>query len=269
MKIKITGILFLFVLLTGCTNETDDSLAVDSSENYFPLAEENYWEYQNVSEPQNQPAMESEDSLYVAENNANGYTMEAQPPIEGFMTSLLHNGTLKKENNQLLFSGNYQFLLEGFDAVQIPLQNVVMYDVNANAGTELFTASNVIEQTFSGIPMQMEYTVSTTHEGLLDSYNVEGTTYENVLSSQFVLNLEISTSIELFGNTINIPILAAQDVLVGQNYYAEGIGMVYSHVTFNYELEDLSQYDIEIPLEQSATVISTQRLTNYEAVPED
>ena len=53
------------------------------------------------------------------------------------------------------------------------------------------------------------------------------------------------------------------------NYYASDIGFVYSDVVFQYELEDLSQFNIELPIPESATINSTQSITDWNVVLED
>lgn len=268
MKIKIAGLLIFLTIFSACTNETDDTSTSEptSDANYFPLSAGNYWNYDNRSEPADQPPMESTDQLIVAGSTGNSYNMSAEMPAEGFMTNLLDNGTLTKQDYKLIFTGVYEFSMEGFGSLTLPLNNAVMYDASAISGAELFSVTDEISQTMGEIPLQISYTVTTTQEGFLDSFEVNGTTYEDVITSSFTLNLAIFTSVEVFGTSVNIPILGAQDVFVGQNYYAADVGMIYSDVIFHYDLEDLSQYPINIPMPETATVESTQSLTTHTAV---
>lgn len=270
MKTKIAGLLFLLTIFSACSSD-DDSTGEEqiSDANYFPLSVDNEWNYDNASQQEGEPAMESTDMLYVAAQSNNEYELETVDFADGFMTSLLANGTLSKENYQLIYDGSYLYQFEGISPIEIPLNDVVFYDVAASAGTELFISSDVITQTVQNIPLQIEYSVITTDEGDMDNWEVNGVEYEDVISSKFVLRLKISATQTIFGNTITVPILDTQDVLVGTNYYAAGVGMIQSDMVLSYELEDFSQFPVELPFESSATVNSTQDLTTYTAIEED
>ncbi|HET8886631.1 MAG TPA: hypothetical protein VFM70_09805 [Salinimicrobium sp.] len=266
MKIKLTSLLLMLLVISACSSEDDGPGDTSSDSNYFPLSMDNYWNYDNRSQEVGMEEMQSEDSLYVAEESNNSYTLDAEQPVEGLTTSLFANGNMKKNGSQLLYTGSFDFMIEGFESFSIPLQNVVVYDASANAGSELYSVSNTLTETVNSIPFEIEYTVSTTDEGDLASFDVNGVTYEDVISSKFILTLRITTSIEVFGDPIEIPILETQDISVGQNFYAADVGMIQSDVVFSYELEDLSQYPISLPVAQSATVNSSQELTTYVAV---
>jgi len=79
------------------------------------------------------------------------------------------------------------------------------------------------------------------------------------------LNLEINTQIQLGGTTLTLPILAPQDVLVVENYYAANIGLVFSRETLDYSLADLSGIPgLEIPFPEQNTTVTTSELTSFE-----
>ena len=266
MKIKLTSLLLTLLVISSCTSEDDGPGDQSSGSNYFPLAINNYWNYHNRSQEVGMEEIQSEDSLYVAGASGNSYTLDAEQPVEGLTTSLFANGSLKKNGTQLLYTGSFDFMIEGMESFSIPLQNVVVYDASANVNTELFSVSNTLTETINTIPFKIDYTVFTTDEGDLESFEVNGTTYNDVIASKFVLELKISAVVEFLGQTAEIPVLDTQEVSVGTNYYAADVGLVKSEVVFSYELEDLSQYPIELPMAQTATVNSSQELTTYVAV---
>ena len=57
--------------------------------------------------------------------------------------------------------------------------------------------------------------------------------------------------------------MPAQDVVVSTQYYAENIGVVHVVTDFEYELNDLSQYPIELPIPEASAVHQEEVLVNY------
>ena len=95
----------------------------------------------------------------------------------------------------------------------------------------------------------------------------EGTgafTTNKVLTSSIILNLSISTNIEILGTVIVIPILQAQDVIKTTNYFASGVGLIFSESLIEYELEDLSSLGIDLPIPSEDSSSATQNINTYQ-----
>ena len=141
----------------------------------------------------------------------------------------------------------------------------MLFDPNALNGTQLNIITGSFEEIIMDFPIIIEYTSITTQEQVLPSYTTDIQTYTDVIQSNIVLNLEISTEVQVGGTTLSLPILSSQDVLVVENYYAANIGLVYSKETVDYALEDLSGIPgLEIPLPEQNTSTSTATLTSFE-----
>ena len=85
-----------------------------------------------------------------------------------------------------------------------------------------------------------------------------------VLTSSIILNLSISTNIEILGTVIVIPILQAQDVIKTTNYFASGVGLIFSESLIEYELEDLSSLGIDLPIPSEDSSSATQNIDTYQ-----
>ena len=54
--------------------------------------------------------------------------------------------------------------------------------------TEMFSQSGTIEQDFQGFPITINYTLSTVMGDSFNSFEVNGVTYDNVISSNLIIN---------------------------------------------------------------------------------
>ena len=72
-----------------------------------------------------------------------------------------------------------------------------------------------------------------------------------------IANLKVSTVylVPVINTPLTVALLDSQDVIVSTHYYAEGIGMVYSKTDVNFQLNDFSQFGIELPIPQSGSSI--------------
>jgi hypothetical protein len=195
------------------------------------------------------------------ENGVQYTNLDTQELNSGsFMVGLLTQNLVRNDTGKLIVNGTFGGVpIEGFPDISIPLNNAVLFDPNALNGTQL----NIISGSFEQIII--EYTSITTQEQVLPSYTTDTQTYTDVIQSNIVLNLEISTEVQVGGTTLSLPILSSQDVLVVENYYAANIGLVFSKETVDYALEDLSGIPgLEIPLPEQNTSISTATLTSFE-----
>ncbi len=189
-----------------------------------------------------------------------------EEPPGGFMVGLLTQNLVRNDNGKLIVNGALGGApIEGFPDISIPLNNAVLFDPNAQPGSQLNIITGSFEETIMDFPIIIEYTSITTQEKVLPSYTTDTQTYTDVIQSKIVLNLEISTQVQLNGTTLTLFILDSQDVLVVENYYAANVGLVFSEETIDYALRDLSGIPgLEIPLPEQNTSVSTATLTSFE-----
>ena len=265
MKYSLLSLTVLALCLISC-GEDDAPQNNNNTAEYFPLSANSSWSYNNESENQN-----SQDNMFVVgtqqeqgEQYTNLDTQEAVPG--GFMVGLLTQNLVRKDSGKLIINGSFGGVpVEGFPDISIPLNNVTLFDPNAQDETQLNSITGSFEETIMEFPINIEYSSTTTQEQVLSSYTTDIQTYTDVIQSNIVLNLEISTQIQLGGTTLTLPILSSQDVLVVENYYAANIGLIYSKETIDYTLEDLSGIPgLEIPIQEQNRVVSTATLTSFE-----
>lgn len=261
---KITFTL-LILLIISCSSSDDNQIidSVPETYDYFPLSVDSYWIYEN----QNSEQENTRDSVYISEieviNNINYYKFSAMPPVSGFMTSLLSQSSLNSNDDELILNGQFGTPpIEGFPEISIPLVDLIMYDLNESNGTLLSVISGDIEEVIEEIPIKINYEINT----------IQGETYEDgygnftsssVLSSMININLSIIAEFEVFGTVLEIPILQPQDVIKTTNYFADGIGMIYSVTLVEYQLEDLSILGITLPIPVEDSSSSSQNLDTY------
>jgi hypothetical protein len=263
MKYFLLSLSLVTTSLISCGNDdNDDNLCCSNTTDYFPLTANSTWAFTNDTEN-----IVTEDNMYVSgteQSNGVEYTnLETQNGItNGFMVGVLTQNLVRKEIGKLIVNGVLGGVpIEGFPSISIPLDNVVLYDSNVAVGTELNSISDSFEETVMDFPFTISYTSTTIQGETLASYE----TYTDVILSRIVLNLEINTQIQLGGTTLTLPILAPQDVLVVENYYAADIGLVFSRETLDYSLADLSGIPgLEIPFPEQNTTVTTTELTSFE-----
>jgi hypothetical protein len=265
MKYSLLSLTILTLGLISCGDD-DTTPSSNNTAAYFPLSLNSSWSYTNESEDQI-----SQNNMFVfgtqQENGVQYTNLDTQELNSGsFMVGLLTQNLVRNDTGKLIVNGTFGGVpIEGFPDISIPLNNAVLFDPNALNGTQLNIISGSFEQTIMDFPIIIEYTSITTQEQVLPSYTTDTQTYTDVIQSNIVLNLEISTEVQVGGTTLSLPILSSQDVLVVENYYAANIGLVFSKETIDYALEDLSGIPgLEIPLPEQNTSISTATLTSFE-----
>lgn len=265
MKYSLLSLTILTLGLISC-GEDDTPPSINNTAAYFPLSSNSSWSYTNESENQN-----NQDNMFVVgtqQENGVQYTnldtQELNPG--GFMVGLLTQNLVRNDSGKLIVNGTLGGVpIEGFPDISITLNNAVLFDPNTLNGTQLNIITGSFEETIMELPIIIEYTSITTQEQILSSYTTNTQTYTDVIQSNIVLNLEISTQVQVGGTTLSLPILSSQDVLVVENYYAANIGLVFSKETVDYTLEDLSGIPgLEIPLPEQNTSVSTATLTSFE-----
>ena len=234
---------------------------------YFPLTVGSFWNYDNqVTEQQES----TRDSLYVSGretiDNINYYQLNALEPVAGFMINLLSQSSLNTNEYALLLNGEFGTPpVEGFPEISIPLVDLIIYDLDENNGSLLSEFSGEIQEVIEEIPVKIGYTI-TTVQGEIFEDGFGDYTNSNVLSSKININLSIVAEYEILGTILDLPILQSQDVIRTTNYFADGIGMIYSDTQVEYELEDLSILEtlgITLPFPSEDSSNSSQNLDTY------
>ncbi|HET8809581.1 MAG TPA: hypothetical protein VFM65_04875 [Flavobacteriaceae bacterium] len=270
---KIAPIFLITALLVGCSSDdTNDSLPVEEH-NYFPLTTGNSWSYNNNRQAEGQPATTGSETMTVADSTeTNGtvyYDLNSDNSSNiGFATSTFSKGELSKVNGKLVYSGELElvFIGTGAEPLTIPINNAVVFNGSAAAGTELYNFSDSMEQeiTVQGqtIPITINYTLSTHNVEVLETYTVGGVEFEDVLAADMLLTASAEASL----GPVSATFMDEQEIASAVNYYAEGVGMIYSDVSFDAEFEDLTQFGFpEIP---PIHIVSSQEITTWTVVEE-
>lgn len=254
--------LFLAIGLVACSSDDDSGDTGTNTTNYFPTAANSTWTYNNTAE-----TGDTQDVMSVngtEQTNGNTYTnLDTANPANGFMVGVLTDNLVRRDGGKLIINGTLGAPIEGFPNITVPLNDVILYDVNLPNGETLSTLSAEITETIMEIPLTISYTSTSIQGDALPTYTVGSQTYTDVIRSRIVLNLTISTSIEIGPTTLNVPILSAQDVLIVDNYYTANTGLVFSQATIDYQLEDLGATGIELPIPDQDTQVSTATLATF------
>lgn len=264
-KLKLGLLAFIVTGFVACSSDDDGTSNPDpqpSTSNYFPLKTGNSWTYNNNSKVNNENPTESEEILNV-ENTIEGegnlkFNLETDKPIEGgFSTGVLSKSDLFKTNSELVADGIISFEFQGLPALEIPIENAVIYDHNKNAGEQLFTTSSSITQQYQGVDLVVDYTITTGQEASYAEYEVNGTTYENVISSSVIINANVSAKL----GPVDITVLEEQNVANSTNFFAKDIGLIYSETSLDYQFEDLSNFGFQLP--ENFSIEETQTILSY------
>lgn len=260
LMIKRLFLALCVISLASCDPSDDgDSGRTNNDFQYFPLTVSNSWDY-DVSTGTNT----SSETLTVATVTGSEYTLTSNPSTPtGFMSQILTGGDLKAESGKLIGNGVIGLNLQGLNNFNVPITNGVLYDQNASANSELFSTQGTNTQTIQTYDLDFNYVVKTVQQSSISQMMVNGTTYQDVIHSQLIVNLSILTEITIAGFTQQVPVLEPQDAIVVDNYWAKDIGLIRSDYELNYTLEDFSALGISLPVPQSANIESEQTLTGH------
>lgn len=245
--------LFVFISLSSCSDDEGNNTPMSS---FLPLTATSAWVYDVFLENQKI----GRDSLYVnGETAINGKTYQklstASTPT-GFYTTTLNNNNVRKEGDVLLLSGTTGLALAEFFPVNVEVTDFVIFKENSANNSQLDAISGVVEQEIQGLPLKIDYNLTSNFKESLASFNVPGKeTYPNVKVIQLVANLKVTTvyTLPVINTPVTITILNPQNVIVSTQYYAEGVGMIYSKTDVNFELNDFSQFDVDLPIPQEGS----------------
>lgn len=264
--------LYLFAILgvitASCSSDDSSTTPTPPDNNtstaeFLPLASGNYWVY-NVQDSQQQ----GRDSLYISGNltaGGNNYKKftTLNSPL-GLFSNTIYNDGIRKDGDRLLLNGVFELAFADQFALNIPVTDFIIFKENASANQQLGVTSGVLVQPYNGYDITFEYTLSTQFKQSLATYTVNTQAYNNVKQIQTVLNLKITAPVNLGGNSFTATIMLPQNVVVANQYYAAGVGVVHTSSDISYQLQDLSLVGASLPIPQSATEHQEEKLDNYQ-----
>lgn len=256
IKKHFVPILAVLLIIVGCSD--DDSGTSVNNASYFDSSEGTSWDYDVQSDVNNMPVSSSE-TLSVATSNGNSFTMVSDPIVPaGLMSTFMTSGDLEDLPGTLLITGNIGYDVPNLANISLAVSDFPLYDASADDGETIVTsAEESFTETIENIPLTFTYFAEVTHVENLDSHNVGSTDYSNVTHSRLVVSLEVFAD---FGIT-QLPVLAEQDVVSLENYWAEGVGLIQSDGTISYEIESVP--GVTLPFPNTETFVVDQQLTSY------
>ncbi len=260
---KVIWLLAFVVSISACSSDDDNAVGGDSTANYYPLSAGNNWKYSVV----NDDATTEEVLAVTGQNTIGGksyFTMETETIPTGSFTSSVNGQSLRNENNTIYMTGGLDFNLGEIFPIDLELNDFILVKSGAANGELLSTISGTMTQNFENIPLTANYTLSTVNQSSMPTYTSQGVVYEDVKIVKFALNMKIVATISLGGFPLNFTVLDGQDVVSSIQYYAKNIGMVHAETTISYNLQDLSNFPIELPIPQSQTNIANEYLLDFQ-----
>ncbi len=259
-SIKILSIVALVsFVFYGCPSETVDPPAPTTYYDYLPLADLNNWYYNNTIEsngPISPDILEIDGT--VSSNNNTYHHFVANNDATGIYTLYMGNLDVRKDNHNYRANGTFTINL-GTEAIDIPINDEVMLTEGASVGDVLSTISGTQNQTMNDIPLTIYYNLKVEVVAVDASKTIDGTTYNNTITTKTTLNMKIDATIS--GFTVNA--MAQQDVVILNDTYADQKGMMLSEAKVEYHLEDFSAYGIDLGTPQDYLENSRQVIVNY------
>ena len=283
--LRLIPLLILALILGSCSNSDDgddnNNTSNPLSGNYFTSTVGDLWTYNVEGTNSNDSNLNfsETDFISVATSAGSDFTLVANnnnSPAAGTMNAILVNGTLTRDDSTLKFSGDLDLPSEfsDFSSTTISLQDVLIYDLNASNNSTLsevtgsFTQDLDIEGNI--LPLIVTYTLTTKKISNMNSLTVDGEVFSNVFKGELNISMNVVTSIDLLGlgNPVDYDVLATQDVLNIENYFAKDVGLIKSESYITYQLDqgllavlDNLQLDLGIP--ENLTVENTQEIESY------
>ena len=247
----------MLLIIASCSSDDDMSDAQEVNKDYFPLVVDNSWSYSNETTTADGSSSSSETMNIASEEMLND-TLFFQAETDNTSatittTSVLSGGQLFKEEGKLMLKGQFDDLVSGLPAgISLPIEaNIIpIYNKNAGANAELFAESGSFTETVDGLDLSVDFTLSSQNLSIGNSLEVNGMTYDDVLSASVTLNMQITATPSDIPVTITV--LDQQDVFSTTHYFANEEGLVKSEITTSLDFEDIPEFDL--PDVNSSTV---------------
>ena len=282
-------ILFLLTLsvIISCSNETydeSDDPDIDVTDpdpvpdplNYTPNTLGDYWIYDVESSSDDTPAMNFTgiDSLYIASSTANSFTYQVNNDMAalGTMNTLLVNGSFSKTTTTLKYTGALEFPID-IPITQVPtIDDLTLIDLDAANGEVLSNLSGDFSESIdiqgTMIPVEVNYSLTSTKENFYPTTSVNGSTYTNVYEATLKLNLSMYGTLTILGFPQTIEVVQPQDVLTIRYYYGGDVGLLRAESTQEFQLSTalialIQQLGGTVDIPTSSTTISVEELSSY------
>ena len=121
----------------------------------------------------------------------------------GTMNTLLVNGSLSKTTTTLKYTGVLEFPID-IPITQVPtIDNLTLIDLDATNGEVLSNLSGDFSETIdiqgTMIPVEANYSLTSTKENFYPTTSVNGYTYTNVYEATLKLNLSVNGTLTILG----------------------------------------------------------------------
>ena len=253
---KLVYILVLMSGLVSCSSSDDDATGVGE---FYPAAEGNYWTYNVTGAESGKDSIYSKGSIEI--NGSEYDTFEARTPVYGLYTSLLSQSYLRSESGRLLIRGQFDLLLDLPVPVVLDLEDLLILDTGKDNGSLLGEQSNQVSIPVEGNTITLDLTITSEMLERGSSITLNGTTYNDVAASVVSVNGTGVISGSLDGVPVTVPILAEQEILRMELYFARDIGLVYASATLNVEFSNLDAAGLILPDIDNELII--QELDTY------
>jgi hypothetical protein len=250
-------LILMLLIIASCSSDDDMGNAQEVNKDYFPLVVDNSWSFFNETTTADGSTSSSETMNIASEEMLND-TLFFQAETDNntatiTTTSILSGGELFKEEGKLMIKGQFGDLISSLPAgLSLPVEaNIIpIYSKNAGANAELFAESGSFTETVNDLNLSMDFTLSSQNLSVGNSMEVDGTTYQDVLSANVTLNMQITASPGDIPFTITV--LDQQDVFSSTHHFANEVGIIKSEIATSFDFEELP--DIDLPDVNTSTV---------------
>ena len=234
-KYSLLFVLAVMSIISSCSNDADDTTAPSNFST--PLNVGNFWTYDVKT-----ANVFTRDSLYISNDTVIASKTYKKcktknPIANGFYSSSLRNNGLRQENGKLYLSGDLTINAAANLPFNVDLSVsdfIIFYkDATNNQPLNVAPKTGTINEIVNNYPLVINYSLQTFGgENFATFTSPEGTVYTNVKSIQVRLNVGITTVFSGFPITALTP----QDVIVSTQYFADGIGLVYTKTITSYNV---------------------------------
>ncbi len=251
---KLIYLSLSILILCSCRNESVElENGITSSNVYLPMNAGNYWTYKVLG------ADIDRDSLYIQKDTTiagNAYKkLKTKVLPFGFYSTGLNQNSIRKSGDKILVTGKANLDFIASFPINLSLTDFIAFKEVTNNNEEIDSKSGVIEQTVSGFPLKVEYTLKTIGLAPLSGFTTsEGKTYADVKPIKMIVTAKIIYNATIAGVPVAIPILNTQDVITSTQYFAKNKGMVFAKTVLNYQLQPLpAGINLGIPTSENET----------------
>lgn len=261
LSLFLLGTILLFL---SCSEDDNSGDAVINDKNYFPLVVDNSWDFKNTytalgaNDTNDTETINVSGTSQVSGNQAYSFSSN-NPESPALTTLILTQGVMAKNTSSLLYTGEFGFGIPGFENIVFDLENVPVYNKQLDPDTEMYFEEITFTEQFQGLPIILNFEITTKMGDSFDNMEVNDVSYTDVISSEWIINLEVLLGLE----SLSTPIVQNQNISNLSIYFAKDIGMIKSESNLTINFEDVEMF----PLEDIDTS-TLQELIDYDVVLE-